>query len=1745
MLILLYSDTNYALEGFQAEFFVTRCPLNCSESRNGGKCELDEDASTTENPIYRCICEPSRSGEGCEIKNKDFDTLLLPSRAFLNLFHRVGHSATRIQDKVYIFGGFDLNRILNDLKIYDLPTGVIHDYNPVTRKTQDLPSNTNSDDGDEDDSENELKPLDFVWPQARFGHASAEFKSGFFIHGGRLSDGNDLSDQMYYFNVTTLKWVLVSQDLPRLMYHTMTSAGASGDIYIYGGGTPRGGFSSKLYRFHGDRSMDSPWEEVKSVCCGKAKDRSVLGHAAAYWKDKHAIVIFGGVTIDMGRFSKISSQMWMYLIEQGVWVEIQYRRNHHHLMLFKHLNSNNLNSNSVGSVHAHERAFHSMDIVGNQLLVIGGYTHSHNRDETCYSNQMLVYNLDCHQFIPDLPVRISGIGVDPGHTMAIGHRIQGVFGHRTVVQGDRVYIIGGYRGYLDGRIRSIQLPFKNQAGQSGEEEGCSSYDKWHCSGDPHCGWCPTDSKCYEKVAGSKNCTTNLQTSQCPGICPLMASCHSCVTLGCSWCDHLEQCLDSISDPRQCNSRPISQDYKSCLINSDRQGVTLFEFRHPADFGNPDQVKIINSTVFRIQREGGVVAPGSTFAGHGPTIMIMKGFLVGLIQPPRRIELCGSQARVNLSMDNDKDNNNNQSLEDQGGSSSEESLTTHLNWSAHLYCMNLTWPSGLPIVLHPDSKIRFEISANTSRASLDAPVRVILQQRSLAKNGSSAVLAPFRIAKESLVPYTAGNQSCLSYRSCLACVGDSACTWLEEERSCIDRIDRSMLDESLLRRSQNILIPSECPTCSDRTNCQDCVQSGCEWWEEESSCHRSGRSDTAVRVLGACPTDCHLRKNCSSCLEGPGKCVWCADRQECFVFDVYTSFYQYGQCVHWMDKGEQCQRCAKQSTCEDCIRFLGCGWNYDENGGTCTEGDFKGPLVTDEMVVMGTGSGDSRGKNLTWTYATCPDIDECVLQIHDCHENATCENTAGSYNCKCNQGFTGDGRKACDKTCFEPCVHGICSPDFVCECDLGWTGVDCSTDCGCNNHSSCETGRCDRCQDYTTGDHCELCVRGSFGDATNKDVGCQPCECNGHGDASRGSCNIRTGECYCLNNTAGYDCSQCAAGFFGDPRNGQPCYRECNGRAVLDSVAGFFGLSTTAPRTSRPRVFTQKSAVSLSGDSPVQHCMWILVPEEDSRKPRKIKFEIAGGYRIPCGENALNIYSGIPSFAKSRKDSTLVASVCSGQEEIDGSIGRSLLVSVESNVATVTLRSIPRNTSRIHFNCSYEFLKDSVPTATTSVSTVLGSSRVPVNRLYDGQSVFSRFGHSLHADEKNIWIFGGYSLSHGALNDVRQFSRDIGKWIPLTILVVNSNEDSVPAARYFHAGALVMDHIVIHGGLAQNMSFFSDTWRFDTRVSRWTKIAKNSVKLAGHTVTLRKTGRHHHHHEEGHVDELIMIGGFDPENGFSNRTYSLKLNQDFGQHWEEVATVGAVPVGVYAHSTVYHPGTDAFYVFGGILFDSGKVTVSQRLFALHWPTKKWTVLPAMEENQISRLPVQRFLHSAVSTENYMVIIGGSGSAHNASVFAYNYKCNLWVLLEGESTLLDRTGGAAAIANDDVLLMGGWDWVEAATSESLYRLTLPKDLCSVQTAGERCKATLGCSFCFSNNNQSQQCYNAELPLPKECSMRPNNTDLKIDFKGGKICSKDWLERRNCNQYLTCTECLSTWPSHPDSKQVMWQKQKSKTT
>jgi hypothetical protein len=79
--------------------------------------------------------------------------------------------------------------------------------------------------------------------------------------------------------------------------------------------------------------------------------------------------------------------------------------------------------------------------------------------------------------------------------------------------------------------------------------------------------------------------------------------------------------------------------------------------------------------------------------------------------------------------------------------------------------------------------------------------------------------------------------------------------------------------------------------------------------------------------------------------------------------------------------------------------------------------------------------------------SCVDIDECALDLDNCHPQARCNNTHGSFTCSCNRGFEGPGVScADDQECLDhthDChKHATCINtygSFECACNQGLSG----------------------------------------------------------------------------------------------------------------------------------------------------------------------------------------------------------------------------------------------------------------------------------------------------------------------------------------------------------------------------------------------------------------------------------------------------------------------------------------------------------------------------------------------------------------------------------------------------------------------------------------------------------------------------------------------------------------------------------
>ncbi|XP_065536989.1 laminin subunit alpha-2 isoform X6 [Lathamus discolor] len=206
--------------------------------------------------------------------------------------------------------------------------------------------------------------------------------------------------------------------------------------------------------------------------------------------------------------------------------------------------------------------------------------------------------------------------------------------------------------------------------------------------------------------------------------------------------------------------------------------------------------------------------------------------------------------------------------------------------------------------------------------------------------------------------------------------------------------------------------------------------------------------------------------------------------------------------------------------------------------------------------------------------SCDDITgECL----DCKHN-----TGGSYCDRCLPGFYGDPTKGTAEDCllcacplnipsnnFSPTCHFDRSRGLICdECPAGYVGPRCERcaegyfgqplvpggscqACRCNGNldfsvpGSCDSlsGACLICKPGITGQYCERCADGYFGDALDE-TSCQPCHCHINGSFSE-ICDSRTGQCKCKANVIGRRCDVCKPETFGLQSSGGcvPC--NCN------------------------------------------------------------------------------------------------------------------------------------------------------------------------------------------------------------------------------------------------------------------------------------------------------------------------------------------------------------------------------------------------------------------------------------------------------------------------------------------------------------------------------------------------------------------------------------------------------------------------
>ncbi|XP_046547197.1 neurogenic locus notch homolog protein 1-like isoform X2 [Haliotis rubra] len=206
-----------------------------------------------------------------------------------------------------------------------------------------------------------------------------------------------------------------------------------------------------------------------------------------------------------------------------------------------------------------------------------------------------------------------------------------------------------------------------------------------------------------------------------------------------------------------------------------------------------------------------------------------------------------------------------------------------------------------------------------------------------------------------------------------------------------------------------------------------------------------------------------------------------------------------------------------------LQVLTCWAVLDGVYGSCSGDDDcknSGTCVSTTCVCDGTGYNGDSCEN---------DINECDAGTDDCHTNADCKNTEGSFTCTCKPNYAGNGKSCTLGVCStggNECLNsGICnipsdSTASTCQCAAGYTGGLCETDI-------------DECA--TDADDCD-----TNADCTNAE-GSFTCTCK-HGYAGvgktciEGVCSEDGDECLnggtCDTSSSPTKCS-CADGFIGD------------------------------------------------------------------------------------------------------------------------------------------------------------------------------------------------------------------------------------------------------------------------------------------------------------------------------------------------------------------------------------------------------------------------------------------------------------------------------------------------------------------------------------------------------------------------------------------------------------------------------------
>ncbi|XP_041847231.1 laminin subunit alpha-3-like [Melanotaenia boesemani] len=192
-----------------------------------------------------------------------------------------------------------------------------------------------------------------------------------------------------------------------------------------------------------------------------------------------------------------------------------------------------------------------------------------------------------------------------------------------------------------------------------------------------------------------------------------------------------------------------------------------------------------------------------------------------------------------------------------------------------------------------------------------------------------------------------------------------------------------------------------------------------------------------------------------------------------------------------------------------------------------------PVSRQELMMVLAGLVGLRIRALYFTQSQRLSLGEVGL------EEATNSGTGGHgnnvENCFCPSQYTGD---SCEK----------CAPGYYRDGRGPYLG-NC-VPCDCNGLADeCEdrTGRCLRCQFNTAGDRCERCKEGYYGNAVQRTCRVCPCPFSVATNSFAVGCREVYGEiqCVCRAGYSGERCESCSSGYYGNPQQPGGSCKPCN------------------------------------------------------------------------------------------------------------------------------------------------------------------------------------------------------------------------------------------------------------------------------------------------------------------------------------------------------------------------------------------------------------------------------------------------------------------------------------------------------------------------------------------------------------------------------------------------------------------------